>query len=512
MIKKFLQSLKDSFKLYITNHLGTNILLLIISLVILVIDLDDPSTFVQRLIVTLFLTAMFTVLGEVYTKENKKRYIIYFIGLVFSIFISKCFVETILIRYLIGVICLIGSTILYIMANNSKDSTPKFLTSTFTNLFKYGIIGSILNMGLLSILALISILLFEIEEMVFLKLEIVLLVLYYIPALIISLENKEEENKFIYILINYVSLPLITIATLVIYIYLIKLLVTLKLPHTSTFAINAILLILGIPIVLMTLSYDDGKLPNKVANVLRLLFIPLIPLQIFSLSLRIADYSITATRYFGIVLIILGIVSLILLNKNKGDKFKFILLPCMILSITSFVIPYINIFELPNYMQINRLKEILPEGKSFESLSNKEVDNVRSIYYYVSDKKYYPDYLSKKEVERLLFNYNEYGEINDDYIYYSNKNRRINVLDYKEVEYYTFSNYDGFKLLVNDETYDIKGFCKKLSSYNKKSDIDNYINENLPIKLDDNTYLYILELDLNYNSKYFNIEGYILYK
>ena len=262
----------------------------------------------------------------------------------------------------------------------------------------------------------------------------------------------------------------------------------------------------------MTLSYDDGKLPNKIANILRLLFIPIIPLQIFSLSLRIADYSITATRYFGIVLIILGIVSLILLNRNKGDKFKLIFIPCMILSITSFVIPYINIFELPNYMQIKRLKEILPEGKSFESLSNKEVDNIRSIYYYVSDKKYYPDYLSKKEVERLLFNYNEYGEINNDYIYFSNKNRRINVLDYKEVEYYTFSNYDGFKLLVNDETYDIKSFCKKLSSYNKKSDIDNYINENLPIKLDDNTYLYILELDLNYNSKYFNIEGYILYK
>ena len=43
--------------------------------------------------------------------------------------------------------------------------------------------------------------------------------------------------------------------------------------------------------------------------------------------------------------------------------------------------------------------------------------------------------------------------------------------------------------MVNDETYDIKSFCKKLSTYNKKSDIDNYINENLPIKLDDNTYL-----------------------
>ena len=42
----------------------------------IIIDLDDPSKFIQRLIVTLFLTAMCTVLGETYTNDNKKRYFI----------------------------------------------------------------------------------------------------------------------------------------------------------------------------------------------------------------------------------------------------------------------------------------------------------------------------------------------------------------------------------------------------------------------------------------------------
>ena len=113
MIKKFLQSLKDTFKVYILNHLATNILLIIISITMIIIDLDDPSKFIQRLIVTLFLTAMCTVLGETYTNDNKKRYIIYIIGLLISIVISKCILNTELVRYLIGIIFLLGGTILF---------------------------------------------------------------------------------------------------------------------------------------------------------------------------------------------------------------------------------------------------------------------------------------------------------------------------------------------------------------------------------------------------------------
>ena len=111
------------------------------------------------------------------------------------------------------------------------------------------------------ILGLISTLLIELDYIVFVKLEILLLVLYYIPSLIISLETKpEEESKFIYALINYVSLPLVSIATLIIYLYIIKLLLTLELPYTATFRTNAILLTFGIPLVLMSLSYDNTKL------------------------------------------------------------------------------------------------------------------------------------------------------------------------------------------------------------------------------------------------------------
>jgi len=517
MVLRILQNLKNSFNDYIRHHLITNILLLLLTIVILVVDLDYTSDFIIRLITTLFLTAMFSVLGETYTKDNKKRSIFFVIGLIFSTFISQLILDSDLTRYLTGIVLLLGSSILYFMVKNSSLKSSKFITNSFTNLFKFGIIGGVLNIGIMLILGLISILLFDIDFSIFSKVELIILVLYFIPALLISLENGEEENKFIYILINYVLIPLVFIATIVIYLYLIKLLITLKLPHTSTFYICAILLSLGIPIVFMALSYDDRKISYKIASALKKLFIPLVLLQIFSLSLRISNYGITATRYFGIILIILGIVSIIVLNKNNGDDCKSMLLVCMILSITTFIIPYINIYDLPNYMQINRLKQILPEGKNFSELTNSEVENVRSIYFYVEDKKYYPDYLSKDELDELLKNYRDknyydnYIDYDNNYIDYDNEDEKINISNYNEIEPYSFRNYTDFTIKLNNGSYDLTEFCKEIHNYDGV-DVDNYIKEKSLIELDDNTYLYITNLTLNYDKKHLSIKGFILYK
>ncbi|MBQ6495116.1 MAG: DUF4153 domain-containing protein [Bacilli bacterium] len=514
MIKKLIENLKDSFKEYLTNHLGTNIVLIILSLVIIMIDLDDPSEFIQRLIITLFLTGMFTVLGESYTKDNKKRYIIYIIGLIISIITSKCILDDDLARYLVGVVLAVESSIIYLMAKNSKEKTNNYLVNIATNLLKLGIVGIILNIGLMLILGLISTLLIELDYIVFTKLEILLLVLYYIPALIISLETKpEEESKFIYAVINYVSLPLVSIATIIIYLYLVKLLVTQRLPHTATFGTNAILLTLGIPIVLMSLSYDENKLPYKIANKLKHLFIPLVLLQIFALSIRIHDYSITPSRYFGIILIILGIISLLLLNRDNGSNYKLILLPCIILSITSFIIPYINIYDLPNYMQINRLKKILPEGRDFNKLTTDETENIRSIYYQVYDDKYYPDYLSRDKLEKILFDYNDYKYTKTNYIYYNKTIKNLDISEYNKIDYYSSHNNKKLTITVNKEEYDLTEFCKELDTYDKENDnIDNYLQEKQPLELDSNTYLYITDLSLEYNTKELSLKGYILYK
>ena len=511
MIKKLLENIKDSFKKYIMNHIGTNIVLLLISFVILVIDFDDFSEFIQRLVITLFLTAMFTLLGEVITKDKKIRYLIYGVGLVISIITSRCVLEEELVRYLLGIVFSVGFGILYFMAKNSKQSSNKYLTSTVTNLFKLGIVGSVLNMGIMSILGLITTLLFELDEVVFVKTEIILLVLYYIPALIISLEVEEKENKFIYSVVNYVALPLISIATIVIYLYIFKLLFTRELPYTQTFGINAALLFCGIPIVLMVLSYENYEIMTKIASILKYLFIPLVFLQIFSLSLRINDYSFTSSRYFGIILILLGVISLVLLNKNGGRNFKFLLLPCIVISLIACMLPYINIVDFPNYMQIHRLQSILPEGREFSSLTDDERKSVISIYYYVHDEKYYPKYLSRDVLRK---NINDYPDKDSNsYIYYHSGNDRVDISNYKEMEEYSMYSNDGFVIRVLNIDYDFGDYLEKIHSYSlENEDIDDYIKENHIININDKIDFYLTDLQFNYLDNYVTMDGYLLYK
>lgn len=512
MMKKVLENLKDSFKKYITNHIGTNIVLLLITLTILVIEFEDPSEFVQRFLITLFLTAMFTLLGETFTKDNKKRYSIYGIGLLISIITSKCILKEELLRYLLGIILSVGFTILYLMARNRKESSNKFLTSTATSLFKLGIIGSVLNMGIMSIIGLISTLLIELDEIIFVKTEIIFLVLYYIPALIISLETEEEENKFIYSLVNYVALPLISIATTIIYLYILKLLVTFKLPHTATFAINAILLSCGIPVLLMIFSYEKDTIMKKVANILKKLFIPLVLLQIFSLSIRIYNYGITTSRYFGIILILLGIISIVLLNKDNGKNYKLILLPCILISIVSCMFPYINIFDYPNYNQIDRLKQILPENKPFNSLTKKEKEDVKSIYYYVYDKKYYPSYLPKEKLGSLIGDYYTDPK-NSNYLSYYSPTEKINVTAYKEMEEYSAYSNDGFTISIKGKDYNLEEYLESIYTYSRESnDLEEYMEKNKLLEINDNMDLYITSLQFDYLDNYVTIDGYILYK
>ena len=52
-----------------------------------------------------------------------------------------------------------------------------------------------------------------------------------------------------------------------------------------------------------------------------------------------------------------------------------------------------------------------------------------------------------------------------------------------------------------------------LKDMDKENDnIDNYLQEKQPLELDSNTYLYITDLSLEYNTKELSLKGYILYK
>ncbi len=518
MINKLFTNIKEKYNNYLKNHLGTNIAVVFAAIIVLIFDFDNASDTMAKTLFCSYITIFFTVFAECYTKDNKKRYILYAIGLTISILMSAFLLEEGLVRYVVGFLLALGSIIIYLMINNTKKTSDKYITSAITNLFKLGITGVIINTGIFLILLLYSFLISEINTLVFVKLELLITLFYYVPALIISLETaEEEESKFIYNIINYILLPLITIATAIIYLYLIKIIFSLDMPKNQLFSINAALISLGIPIIIMTLSYENNNLSKKVANILKYSLMPLVLLQIYCLSVRISQYSITTSRYVGIILIILEIISLVLLEKENAKKFKYILLPIAIISLIMFITPYLNIIDFPNYMQIRRLTKILPNVDYYDKLSKEQKEEVEEIYYYVSDEKYYPASINPDDLGDKIYHNHYEGDdydydYNDNYIYYTNSKKVIDVKEYSAIE-----EYDGyprdFIIKVNKKEYNLTNFCDELNSYYEEvGDADSFMKTNSPIKLDEDTYLYVDYLTLKYNQKKLSIRGYILYK
>ena len=64
MIKKLLSKLKTNYKEYLTNHLGTNIMLLIATVIYVITDLEGDTGTADKLFVACISTAMFSCLIE----------------------------------------------------------------------------------------------------------------------------------------------------------------------------------------------------------------------------------------------------------------------------------------------------------------------------------------------------------------------------------------------------------------------------------------------------------------
>lgn len=502
MIKNLLEKFKIDYKDYLKNHLITNIFLLVT--IILIIFHDNTDT-ASKVLVASISTSVFTLFTECFTK---KRTPLYAVSIILGLLIGAFSDNDAYTRIILGLLLTTIIGIVYQMMKNSKTTSDKYLTQAFTNLFKIGIMGIIINIGIMLVVGLFSTLIYELDYAVFTKLEFIIILTYFIPAGIISLEKIEKENtKFIYSINNYVLLPLVGIATTIFYLYIIKLIITLKLPETSIFAPIAALLIFAIPTVLMVLSYEEKNIFNKIADKLRYLFIPLLVLQTYALILRIKNYSITSDRYAAIILLIILISSVILLIKEKGKKFMYVLIPCMILTVISTIPPYINMEEFPNYMQIKRLTKIMPEGTKFEELTPNKKQEVLSIVYYIHDEKYYPSYIDRdKLIDKA------YKDPTVTSIYYNKDNKKIDISKYKEIEFYE-SRINNFKIEINEKYYDIKNYIEGVNEYYiTNNDIREYMEENNIINLSEEMDFYITSMSLRYSEGFLRLEGYILYK
>lgn len=525
----------------------------IVLTVIYTICLDNYSietTTLTNISLFIVIFASSTFLIETVLENKIKKKIIYYIiaaiwatvltyavnieegllGMSNTIFLFK--IERFIICYLIATIVLA----IYYNYKNLNKTFEQYVTSTFVTIFKTSLIYGILAIGIAMITAVFVYLILDGESYILVaRMEILLFGVYYIPTVLYSFYDQEEEiGKFAKIVIKYVLGTLVIVAFAIIYMYIIKIIFLRDMPSNLIFRILSALFIIGLPVWTMILSFKEDTTLDKINRKLPLLFIPFIILQIYSIGTRILSNGITELRYLCLMLIIFEIVYIII-YLTKKEKVSRILLVFLALTVISTITPYINMFTISNLSQYNNLKIY----KQKTEYSEEEKTKIYGAYNYlrhssIEGKKYIENYLTKDDEELIkkLKNSGTKKSDNGKNIYVDKDINYIEVEGYKKVykiDSYSYNSskenrtidetFSNIEINTQESNYSIEAnILPLINEYvNHENEMNNYSEENNELKLDENKKIILERLILEYddttkNVSYYNMSGYLLEK
>ncbi len=262
--------------------------------------------------------------------------------------------------------------------------------------------------------------------------------------------SEYKYPKSLKVLLLYIVIPLISIYTIILYIYFGKILITKDWPQGlvshlvlwySTVSVAVIFFISPI--------LDEDKWANRFKFWFPKLIIPVLIMMFVSMGIRINEYGITENRYFALVLglWVLGIMLYFIFSKKQ----KNIIIPIVlsILAINSAFGP-LSSFSVSKRSQNNRLKSILiknsmlvdnkVEAKS--DISNEDKEEISMILDYfdknhsLENVKYVPKDFEIEDMDKVFgFQYKEKNINRNEYFYYYTEQEKNNAIDIRGYDY-----------------------------------------------------------------------------
>lgn len=527
-VKDFFNRLTSNYKTYVKQYMATNIVIIIATLVFTFANFNAWSKFLTSFVIIAVIAAINFFVVESYFKEKKSKMYSCVAGFVIAVVLERfahynvfgASASRILTGYYI-VAFLIG---LFKVIKNSGLELSKYCTRVFKNLFGTGVIYGILVVGFILIMTIaISLLTSGKDYEPVMRAQIAIFGLFLVPATLLSITNTEgESSKFIEAVISFVLLPLTALATIIIYIYMLKILALRQIPQNSIYRIIAGLFVVAFPVWVMTYEYKQkNKFVEVFSKIMPIAFIPLIGLQVYSIGARIGENGITPVRYMGVMFIIFEIIAIVLSIVNKRKYLTNAVLVAAGLMAISTILPVVNMEEISNYNQASRLKNAWRKGERFTSLSSEEKATASSAYRYLlrqeNSEKYLPKYLDKEELtEKLIEHYSPYGDEDETYDEKITTYKRVNY-QYPDDGVITVEGYNCIKKFqvyeydINEENlesvslYDtfninLKDYVLGLIEANKNGDesAKEYIVSHRVHRVDDSRDIYITDVNLSY--------------
>ena len=372
---------------------------------------------------SIFITAMFEMLYEKYFyKQNR--------WLVRGIYSAITFVISIIffVEYLrtndyynIYYFTLIPISIvlfLLIPILRKKENKEKYLQSVFSNFVITGIFVAVLWIGIEIILTKVNYLFFNSGDSLFFRLTTYsfwFITEVFGASLFLSLLKKPDDNlenyefPFIFnLLIKFVIIPLIIIYTGVLYIYMMKVLISMHLPKGLISHLVLWYTAFSVAVmILITPFTQKDKFFENFKKYFPYFSIPLIFASLFAVFQITYQYGITENRYYVLISIFWLLFCMILYIRKMNITGIFIsLIACLVISVYT----PLSAKNVSNFSQSQRLKRMLVKygalkdgkiSKITQKLNNSEGSQIYTTIQYISD---------NSTIAKLNFK-NEKGEV-----------------------------------------------------------------------------------------------------
>ncbi len=219
------------------------------------------------------------------------------------------------------------------------------------------------------------------------------LFLSYVPRPDEEVEVPNLYRTMIHKALFYIYLVLIGI----LYLYILKIIITWKMPigKLNWFGSFALLFY-----VFFYLSVDekDGRLQTLFKQYGAYLLLPVLAIQIFAIVIRLNAYGLTTARFVSLIFIGIAVAFMLSSIFKLPVFYCFLLIP--ILAVVFTCTP-LNIYDVPNRVQENRLMNALTKGGAL--VNGKLDDSVEMEAEYLEDAKSAYEYLKWSDGKKSAF-------------------------------------------------------------------------------------------------------------
>lgn len=281
--------------------------------------------------------------------------------------------------YLVYLVWLIAISVFHMFQKSGHDF-PQYCLRVAGGYAKTTIVYGIFAIGIAVIVFIFNVLLFDTDSFLG-RLEVVLVSSVYLAGVLLAVSDTAADvSKFFKVVVKFVLMPLTMAAFVIIYLYIIKLLVTQGLPSNEVFAILTALFCAGLPIWTVATSFAEEAM-GKCARILPYAFLPFIVLQIICVGMRIGQYGLTESRYMGCFLIVFELIYIVLYAVFRAKYLPDIVFVLVAMMTLFVLVPGVRADDAVYLSQKARLQHYLdlPQSER-ETLSAKEIKKMTGAF------------------------------------------------------------------------------------------------------------------------------------